>query len=67
MKFNLKNRPKTVFSNSGFTKWFEGFEKEIRELLKHDENELRKLKSPTLLTQNRIRIELLRQIVGDEK
>lgn len=35
MKFNLKNRPETVFSESSFTKWFEGFEK--RQRLIHSE------------------------------
>jgi len=34
MKFNLKNRPKTVFKDSSFTKWFEAFEKELREYRK---------------------------------
>jgi hypothetical protein len=28
MTFTLKNRPKTCFKESSFTKWFEGFEKQ---------------------------------------
>jgi hypothetical protein len=32
MKFNLKNRPKTCFKESSFTKWFEGFEGEQRKI-----------------------------------
>jgi hypothetical protein len=31
IKFTLKNRPKTLFAESSFAKWFEGFEKELRE------------------------------------
>jgi len=37
MKFNLKNRPKTCFeqdlcvADGDLAKWFEGFEKELRE------------------------------------
>ena len=39
MKFNLKNRPKTCFeqelciADGDLAKWFEGFEKELREKL----------------------------------
>jgi len=40
MQFNLKNRPKTCYeqnlcvADADITYWFEGFEKELRELRK---------------------------------
>lgn len=57
MKFNLKNRPKTVFKESSFTKWFEGFEKELRERLKQ-------IKQSTL-PEARIRREIYKEILGE--
>lgn len=33
MKFNLKNRPTVFAEKKELIKWFEGFEKELREML----------------------------------
>lgn len=41
MKYNLKNRPKSFDyswkKTKEFEDWFEGFEKELREMLKFDD------------------------------
>jgi len=66
MKFNLKNRPKVRSEDLskelsatialGMEDWFEGFEKELREKLKHYEFE----------GQNWELQEILKEILGDE-
>ena len=75
MKFNLKNRPKfEELEYSALTwekvketiEWFEGFEKELREKLSALEkiNERRKYGSE--IWEIPAKIELLKEILGDE-
>jgi hypothetical protein len=53
MKFTVKNRPETVFHNSAFAEWFEGFEKQLRK-------ELRDMYRSAETKQ------LIKEILGDE-
>jgi hypothetical protein len=69
MKHNLKTFPDLVAdpttNEQQIIEWKEGFEKELTEMLSNAEFD--NPKSPILKIQNKIRIELLQEILGEDK
>ena len=78
MKFNLKNRPKLMKTILGysysdvckFEKWFEGFEKELREKLKSYQDLVKFSSSGNYFNQftdvaYQVAIELIKEILGE--
>ena len=76
MKTNLKNRPRCVASNIGdIRRWFEAFEKQLREILKAEQEnhataipmQVDSIERTELLSHSWGRIQLLKQILGEDR